>query len=76
MINCARQDALPVLDTDLLSEIKVLLVNLSNESFMVNDGERIAQLIVAKHETIAWQPVEELSETQRGTGGYGSTGKS
>ena len=62
------------IDADYRGEIKVLLVNLSNEPFVVNDGERIAQLIVAKHETITWQPVEVLSATQRGTGGYGSTG--
>ncbi|WP_201985903.1 dUTP diphosphatase [Hymenobacter rubidus] len=64
------------IDADYRGEIRVLLVNLSNEPFVVNDGERIAQLIVAKHETITWQPVETLSETQRGAGGYGSTGKS
>ena len=63
------------IDADYRGEIKVLLVNLSNEAFVVNDGERIAQLIVAKHETIAWQPTDALSETQRGAGGYGSTGR-
>ena len=63
------------IDADYRGEIKVLLVNLSNEPFVVNDGERIAQLVVAKCETISWQLTEELSETQRGTGGYGSTGK-
>ena len=63
------------IDADYRGEIRVLLVNLSNESFVVNDGERIAQLIVAKHEIIVWQPVEALSETQRGAGGYGSTGR-
>jgi dUTP pyrophosphatase len=64
------------IDADYRGEIRVLLVNLSNEPFVVNDGERIAQLVVAKHETIVWQPAETLSATQRGTGGYGSTGKS
>ncbi|HEX8505232.1 MAG TPA: dUTP diphosphatase [Hymenobacter sp.] len=64
------------IDADYRGEIRVLLVNLSNEPFVVNDGERIAQLVVAKHEIIEWQPVETLSATQRGTGGYGSTGKS
>ena len=64
------------IDADYRGEVRVLLVNLSNEPFVVNDGERIAQLVVARHETIAWQPAETLSETQRGTGGYGSTGKS
>ena len=63
------------IDADYRGEVRVLLVNLSNEPFVVNDGERIAQLIVAKHETIAWQPTTALSETQRGAGGYGSTGK-
>ena len=63
------------IDADYRGEIKVLLVNLSNEPFTVQDGERIAQLVVARHETIVWQPVEELSETARGAGGYGSTGK-
>ena len=63
------------IDADYRGEIRVLLVNLSNQPFVVNDGERIAQLIVAKHETIVWQPTETLDETARGTGGYGSTGK-
>jgi len=63
------------IDADYRGEIKVLLVNLSNEPFVVQDGERIAQLVVARYETIMWQPVEQLSETERGTGGYGSTGK-
>jgi dUTP pyrophosphatase len=63
------------IDADYRGEIKVLLVNLSNEPFTVQDGERIAQLVVARHETIAWQPTETLDETARGTGGYGSTGK-
>ena len=62
------------IDADYRGEIKVLLVNLSNQPFVVNDGERIAQLIVAKHETISWQPAAVLNETQRGAGGYGSTG--
>ena len=63
------------IDADYRGEIRVLLVNLSNEPFTVQDGERIAQLVVARHETIAWQPTETLDETVRGTGGYGSTGK-
>ena len=62
------------IDADYRGEIKVLLVNLSNEVFTVQDGERIAQLVVARHETIEWQPAEILSETARGAGGYGSTG--
>lgn len=63
------------IDADYRGEIRVLLVNLSNEPFTVHDGERIAQLVVARHETIEWQPAEALTETARGAGGYGSTGK-
>ncbi|MDU0369516.1 dUTP diphosphatase [Hymenobacter endophyticus] len=62
------------IDADYRGELQVLLVNLSDQEFVVQDGERVAQLIVARHETITWQPTETLSETQRGTGGYGSTG--
>ena len=61
-------------DADYRGEIGVILVNLSNESFIVNDGERVAQLVIAKHETITWQEVEVLDETERGAGGFGSTG--
>ena len=61
-------------DADYRGEIGVILVNLSNEDFIVNDGERIAQLVIAKHERISWQEVEILGETQRGAGGFGSTG--
>ncbi|MFA0961516.1 dUTP diphosphatase [Roseivirga sp. BDSF3-8] len=63
------------IDADYRGEIKVLLVNLSNAPYTVENGERIAQMVVAKHETIEWQPVEALSDTVRGAGGYGSTGK-
>lgn len=62
------------IDADYRGEIKVLLVNISETPFEVVPGERIAQLVVAKHETIEWQPVETLSSTERGAGGYGSTG--
>ncbi|WP_291777125.1 dUTP diphosphatase [Cecembia sp.] len=62
-------------DADYRGEVKVLLVNLSNSSFVVEDGERIAQMVVAKHEQINWEEVNVLSETERGAGGYGSTGK-
>ena len=62
------------IDADYRGELKVLLVNLSDTDFVVQDGERVAQLVVARHETIAWEPAEELSETARGAGGYGSTG--
>lgn len=63
------------IDADYRGEIKVLLVNLSDTDFIVEDGERIAQMVVAKYERVQWQPAEELSETERGAGGYGSTGK-
>lgn len=62
------------IDADYRGEVKVLLVNLSPEEFVVQDGERIAQLVFARHETISWQEVTELSDTSRGAGGYGSTG--
>jgi dUTP pyrophosphatase len=62
-------------DADYRGEVKVILVNLSNETFVVNDGERIAQLVIAAHAQAEWIEVEELSETDRGTGGFGSTGK-
>ena len=61
-------------DADYRGEIGVILVNLSNEAFVVENGERIAQLIIAKHERAAWNEVEILSETSRGEGGFGSTG--
>ena len=61
-------------DADYRGEIKVLLVNLSNDSFVVKDGERVAQMVVAKHEQISWEDTDILSETMRGAGGYGSTG--
>lgn len=62
------------IDADYRGEIKVLLVNLSNEDFVINDGERIAQMVVARHETIEWKPAETLDETERGAGGFGHTG--
>ncbi len=62
------------IDADYRGEIKVLLVNLSNEDFEVKDGERIAQMIVAKHERINWNETEALAETERGAGGFGHTG--
>ncbi|WP_215224791.1 dUTP diphosphatase [Echinicola shivajiensis] len=64
------------IDADYRGEIKVLLVNLSKETFEIKDGERVAQMVVAKHEQIQWQEAGDLSETERGAGGYGSTGKS
>ncbi|CAM4136272.1 dUTP diphosphatase [Zobellia nedashkovskayae] len=62
------------IDADYRGEIGVILVNLSNESFAVENGERIAQLVIAKHERAEWKEVNELSETSRGEGGFGSTG--
>mgnify|MGYP001793496153 FL=1 len=61
-------------DADYRGEVGVILANVSNEEFLVNDGERIAQLVIAKHERIDWEKVEVLSDTDRGTGGFGSTG--
>jgi dUTP pyrophosphatase len=61
-------------DADYRGEIGVILVNLSSEDFVIENGERIAQLIIAKHERAEWIEVEVLSETQRGNGGFGSTG--
>src|SRR5580692_6781927 len=63
------------IDADYRGELKVLLINLSNEDFAINDGERIAQVIVAKHERVQWEEVEQLMETERGAGGFGHTGK-
>ena len=62
------------IDADYRGEIGVILVNLSNEDFIIENGERIAQLVIAKHERAEWVQVEELSETDRGEGGFGSTG--
>ena len=63
------------IDADYRGELGVILVNLSNEPFTVNDGERIAQLVVARHEVVEWTPVEMLDETERGEGGFGHTGR-
>ena len=62
------------IDADYRGEIGVILVNLSNEEFVVNSGERIAQMVIAKHEHISWNEVDALGETTRGAGGFGSTG--
>jgi dUTP pyrophosphatase len=62
------------IDADYRGEIKVALINLSNENFEVRDGERIAQMVVAKYEQVRWVVVEELSRSSRGAGGFGSTG--
>lgn len=63
------------IDADYRGEICVILVNLSDEPFVIESGERIAQMIVARHETVVWQETEELDETGRGTGGFGHTGR-
>jgi dUTP pyrophosphatase len=63
------------IDADYRGEIKVILINLSAESFTINNGDRIAQMIIATHEQASWEQVDELSETQRGSGGFGHTGK-
>jgi dUTP pyrophosphatase len=63
------------IDSDYRGEIGVIIVNLSDIDFVINDGERICQIIVAKHETIEWIEVEELIPTNRGNGGFGHTGK-
>lgn len=62
------------IDADYRGEIKVLLVNLSNDVFMIEPGERIAQMVIAKHEQIEWVEQQSLSESERGEGGFGSTG--
>ena len=62
------------IDSDYRGEIGVILVNLSSEDFVVEDGDRIAQMVIAKHETAVWRSVDSLEETDRGAGGFGSTG--
>lgn len=63
------------IDADYRGELRVLLINLGTEEFTFNDGERIAQLVIASHEQPSWQLTEELTTTERGTGGFGHTGK-
>lgn len=63
------------IDADYRGEIGVILVNLSSDEFVINDGDRIAQMVIAKHETAIWEEAPQLSETKRGTGGFGSTSK-
>ena len=62
------------IDADYRGEVGVILVNLSSEEFIIQDGERVAQIVIAKHEQANWEEVEILEETDRGTGGFGSTG--
>lgn len=62
------------IDADYRGEICVILVNLSTEDFVIEDGERIAQMVIARHEQVEWQPVEVLEDTERGSGGFGHSG--
>lgn len=63
------------IDSDYRGEIGIILINLSSEEFIINDGERICQMIIAKHETIEWEETDILNETGRGSGGFGHTGQ-
>lgn len=63
------------IDADYRGEIRVILVNLSNEDFTIQDGERVCQMVIARHARVEWENVESLDETQRGAGGFGHTGK-
>ena len=63
------------IDADYRGEIGIILINLSGEDFIVNDGERICQMIVSKHEVVEWEESEGLNETDRGAGGFGHTGR-
>ncbi|WP_286880345.1 dUTP diphosphatase [Proteiniphilum sp. UBA7639] len=63
------------IDADYRGEIRVILVNLSNEDFVVNDGERICQMVIAQHITVEWEQADSLEQTERGAGGFGHTGK-
>ena len=63
------------IDADYRGEIRVILVNLSNDDFVINDGERICQMVIAQHAHVKWAEVDEINETERGDGGFGHTGK-
>lgn len=63
------------IDADYRGEIGVILINLSTEDLVIEDGERIAQMVIARHEQISWEPVDELDQTERGAGGFGHSGK-
>jgi dUTP pyrophosphatase len=63
------------IDADYRGEVGIILINLSDKDFVINDGERICQMIIAKHETIVWEETEELNDTVRGSGGFGHTGQ-
>ena len=62
------------IDADYRGEIKILLINLSDKDFVIMNGDRIAQMIISRHEQVSWEDAEELNETSRGAGGYGHTG--
>lgn len=62
------------IDADYRGEIGVILINLSQEDFVIEDGERICQMVIARHEHATWQPTEQLGDTERGAGGFGHTG--
>ena len=62
------------IDADYRGEVKVILINLSDMPFVIQDGERVAQMVIAAHEQVQWEPVEQLSDTERGGGGFGHTG--
>ena len=63
------------IDADYRGEIGIILINLSTETFVINDGERIGQMIIASHEQVVWEPEDSLNSTERGAGGFGHTGK-
>jgi len=63
------------IDADYRGEIRVILVNLSSEEFVINDGERICQMVIAEHAQVMWEEVDAINETERGAGGFGHTGK-
>lgn len=63
------------IDADYRGEIKVLLINLSNDNFLINNGDRIAQMVISKHESVSWLDVQNINTTDRADGGFGSTGK-
>lgn len=72
----AMANGVGTIDADYRGEIGVILVNLSRDAYTIQPGDRIAQMVIARHETVQWQEVESLSQTSRATGGYGSTGTS
>ena len=63
------------IDSDYRGEVGIILINLSDEDFVINDGERICQMVIARHETIEWKETDDLDKTERGSGGFGHTGQ-